>query len=161
MKKILWFAALLLILNVTTASVAPLRHPVKATEIMLPVGTTGETISLYDLSRIKIKDLDARTGNKMSFSERIKFKVAQKNLRDNIAPDGSFDTRKMEKALKHQSKGGETGFHLGGFALGLLLGVIGVLIAYLIKDDYKRNRVKWAWIGWGVWIAIVLIAWSV
>jgi hypothetical protein len=25
-----------------------------------------------------------------------------------------------------------------------------VLIAYLIKDDIKPNRVKWAWIGFGI-----------
>ena len=42
--------------------------------------------------------------------------------------------------------------HLGGFALGFFIGLIGVLIAYIIEDDYKRNRVKWAWIGWGVFV---------
>ena len=53
---------------------------------------------------------------------------------------------------------GQTGFHAGGFFLGLLLGLIGVLIAYLINDDKHRNRVKWAWIGWGVIVVLVLIS---
>ena len=47
-----------------------------------------------------------------------------------------------------------SGFHLGGFALGFLIGPIGVLIAYLIDDDKKRNRVKWAWIGLIAWVVI-------
>ncbi len=25
-----------------------------------------------------------------------------------------------------------------------------VIIAYLINDEKKHNRVKWAWIGWGI-----------
>jgi hypothetical protein len=41
--------------------------------------------------------------------------------------------------------------------LGFLLGLIGVLIAYLIKDDKKRNRVKWAWLGLLAWVVIWLI----
>ena len=52
---------------------------------------------------------------------------------------------------------GTTGFHSGGFFLGLLVGLIGVIIAYIIKDEKKKNRVKWAWIGWGVWVVIALI----
>jgi hypothetical protein len=46
------------------------------------------------------------------------------------------------------------------FALGFLLGLIGLLIAYLINDDYKHNRVKWAWIGFGIVVVlnIILIA---
>jgi len=41
--------------------------------------------------------------------------------------------------------------------LGFLLNLVGVLIAYLIKDDYKSNRVKWAWIGLGLNIGLTLI----
>ena len=36
------------------------------------------------------------------------------------------------------------------------MGLIGVLIVYLINDDQERNRLKWAWIGFGVWVAIFL-----
>jgi len=32
---------------------------------------------------------------------------------------------------------GSLAFYIGGFALGFLLGLIGVLIAYLINDDKK------------------------
>jgi len=154
MKRIIAFVAFAFMLNVAFATVTPSR---KASEIFIPIGTTGQKISLLDLSSLKIKDVEQLTGKKMKFTDRLAFKVAQKKLRDNIASDGSLDTRKMEKAFKKQSKGGETGFHFGGFALGFFLGLIGVLIAYLIKDDYKQNRVKWAWIGTAIIVAINLI----
>ena len=46
-------------------------------------------------------------------------------------------------------------FNIGGFVLGLLLSVIGVLIAYLIGDT---NVIKWAWIGFAVFLVIFLLA---
>jgi hypothetical protein len=158
MKKIFAFVALSFLINVSFATVSITPPRLKASEIFLPVGISGQKISLLDLSTMKIKELEQIRGDKMSFKDRVGFKIAQKKLRDNIAPDGSFDTRKIEKAFKKQQRGGETGFHLGGFALGLLLNLVGVLIAYLIKDDYKSNRVKWAWIGFGVHVVLIVIS---
>ena len=46
-------------------------------------------------------------------------------------------------------------FNFGGFILGLLLGLIGVGLAYIFSDnaDFRRN----AWYGCGAWIIIYLI----
>ena len=48
-----------------------------------------------------------------------------------------------------------TEFHFGGFLLGLLLGLIGVGLAYIFSDnaDFRRN----AWYGFGTWLIILLI----
>jgi hypothetical protein len=86
------------------------------------------------------------TGKKMTFVKKIQFKLAQRKLRKSINEDGTFNNKKLEKVFQDEMSG-TTGFHLGGFALGLFLFVIGVLIAYLIDDEKKSNRVKWAWIG--------------
>lgn len=131
--------------------------PLKASEIYMPLGKSGELVSLLDLSRIKIKEYQELTGKKMKWVEKVAFKAAQKQLRNSINRDGSFNSKKMERYLKKSSMAAD-GFQAGGFFLGLLLGLIGVLIAYLIKDEQKSNRVKWAWIGWGVWLVILLIA---
>ncbi|HEV8284856.1 MAG TPA: hypothetical protein VGQ09_11140 [Chitinophagaceae bacterium] len=117
----------------------------KASEVYIPIGKTGKKISLLELSTISMSGLQTLTERKMNFTERISFRIAQKKLRKNIAADGTIEKKKLEKFFLKRS--GETGFHVGGFALGFFLGLIGVLIAYLINDDYKRNRVKWAWIG--------------
>jgi hypothetical protein len=81
----------------------------------------------------------------MKFFDRLAFKTAQKKLRDNINSNSAFKNENLVNPFTKEIKG--KGGGLGGFVLGSLLGPIGVLIAYLINDDHKKNRVKWAWIG--------------
>ncbi|MEO8406714.1 MAG: hypothetical protein ABI480_19025 [Chitinophagaceae bacterium] len=129
--------------------------PVNATKIFLPVGNKGEKISLMELSTIKVRDFEKLTGKKMNLLDKVGFKLSQRKLRSGIRADGSLNNKKLEKAFKKGS--GTSDFNIGGFALGFLLGLIGVLIAYLIDDEKKRNRVKWAWLGFLVWILIVIL----
>ena len=82
----------------------------------------------------------------MSLFKRVQFKFTQNKLRQSINADGTLKSKKIEKMFD-DGMSGSTGFHLGGAALGFFLFVIGVLIAYLIDDEKKSNRVKWAWIG--------------
>src|SRR5215212_8366278 len=162
MKKILClFVALALITSSYAAVVLPgkkestVKPKLNAADVLIPIGKNGETISLIQLSEIKVKDLEVLTGNKMNLADKIGFKFAQKQLRNSINADGTFSNRKLEKIAARAEDG--SGFHLGGFALGFLLGLIGVLIAYLIKDDKKSSRTKWAWIGFGVGLLLWLI----
>ena len=145
MRKFLALAFIFLSLNVSFASVPVIAPTINATTIFISVGKTGEKISLLELSRIKVKDFELLRCQKMKFFDKLSFKVAQKKLRDNINRNGTFDNRKLIKlfSIIKEGKGGG----VGGFALGSLLGPIGILIAYLIKDSNKKNRVKWAWIG--------------
>lgn len=160
MRKILFLFAVLFIFHGTFASSRVVRPPLNASEIFINVGKTGQSISLLELSRIKVRDFEKLTGKSLKFFDRLTFKAAQRSMRNSINDDGSLNNRRIEKFV--QKAGGEGGgFHGGGFALGLLLGLIGVLIAYLINDDKKRMRVKWAWIGWAIWVAIVLAFWVV
>jgi hypothetical protein len=105
---------------------------------------------------MKVADLEKMTGKKMSFLRRVEFKLAQRKLRHSINADGTLNNKKVAM-MANQTMDGETGFHIGGFALGLFLCLIGVLIAYLIDDSKKSNRVKWSWIGAGVFVVIVLL----
>lgn len=157
MKKIiLLFTALCLVVS-SFAAFTLEAPPLKANEVYITVGKNGEKISLLNLSRMKVKDLQELTGKKMKFFDKIGFTIAQKRLRESINSDGTFSQKKMQKFFKRAGDG-TTGFHIGGFALGFLLGLIGVLIAYLINDDKKSNRTKWAWIGLGVVLVIVILA---
>jgi hypothetical protein len=137
------------------ATAAP-TPAMKASQIMIPLGKTGKMISLQDLATIKASDLEKMTGQKMGFFHRLEFKLAQKKLRQSINADGTINNKRLA-ALTAKAADGETGFHAGGFFLGFLLGLIGILIAYLIMDEKRRNRVKWAWIGFAVWVVIVLL----
>ncbi len=159
MKKIFTFFAIMAIAMVSFS--APLStKPVKpvlpnAADLMIPIGSTGEKISLLDLSLMSVKDVEQFTGKKMKFADKVGFKIAQHQLRNSINPDGTLNDKKITKAAKKSADG--SGFHIGGFALGFLLGLIGVLIAYLINDDKKKQRVKWAWLGLAAWLVIFLV----
>jgi hypothetical protein len=129
--------------------------PKKASDVYLPIGSAGQKISLLDLSKIDVKAFETLSGRHLHFFDRLGFKLAQKKLRKSINADGSIDNKKLNKFLDQGDH--STGFHLGGFALGFFVGLIGVLIAYLINDDNKRNRVKWAWIGFGIFVVLYII----
>ncbi len=156
MKKLFTLLMLSVLLGNVFASTPVKETPKlpKASEIMIPVGQSGKTISLMQLATIKQSDLEELTGRKMNAPERFAFRSAQRKINRGINSQGEITSKKMKKMFYAD---GETGFHIGGFALGFLVGLIGVLIAYLINDDKKKNRVKWAWIGFGAFLAIYLI----
>jgi hypothetical protein len=145
MKKIFTFLLALALVAPAMSSTAPTPSPVKASDIMIPIAK-GKVISFQDLAYLKVSDYETITGKKLNFGKRMQFKLAQRKLRQSINNDGTLSNKRMQKMFDDQMSG-TTGFHLGGFALGFFLFVIGVLIAYLIDDEKKANRVKWSWIG--------------
>lgn len=83
------------------------------------------------------KEYGVMRGKKLSFVEKVEFKILQKRFKKKLY-DGDDST----------------GFNIGGFVLGFLLGLIGVLLAYIFSRD--RNFRKWTWIGLGIYVIIVL-----
>ncbi len=132
--------------------------PKKAAETYIPVAANKQ-ISLMEFSTMKVKDYEKLSGKNLNFFQKIAFKSNQKQLRKSIAADGTIKNDEMIKSASASDL--TTGFHLGGFALGLFLGPIGVLIAYLIHGDASvdKNRIKWSWIGFAVafllWLLIL------
>ncbi|MEO6583331.1 MAG: hypothetical protein ABIO05_03350 [Ferruginibacter sp.] len=156
MKKIILLSLTLITLMVSFAS-SPINPSIKepkklyASTVMIPLGSSGKSISLMELSKISRGGLERLTGKKMNFLQRFAFRSGQNKIKKGINRKGVVTNNNLAKAFEID---GTTGFHLGGFALGLFLFLIGVLIAYLIDDDKKRNRVKWAWIGAGTFIIL-------
>jgi hypothetical protein len=157
MKKIFLFLAAFGCMLSSFASVIPASDlPRNASELYVPVGKSGKSISLKELSQISVSDFEKLTGENMKFMQKMAFKKGQKKLRKQIQPDGTLTEKGYRKLAPYF--GGETGFHLGGFALGFFLGALGLLLAYLaFKDDYQKNRIKWAWIGFGIALVLNII----
>ncbi len=155
MQKVITFFVAIMLLASSFASTPVFETPkaMYASQIMIPIGKDGKKISLLELSKISKADLEKMTGRKMNSYQSMAFKGAQKKMNKGIDENGMVTSKKMQKVFVD----GETGFNVGGFALGFLLGLLGVLIAYLINDDKKSNRRKWAWIGLGVAILISLV----
>src|SRR5919199_733669 len=112
MKKVLFFlVAVCLVLSSFAASLLTSPSPKKATEIMIPVGTSGKQISLMELSEIKAKDFEQLSGHKMKLIDKVGFHLAQRDLRKSINEDGTINNKRLEKFTKRFA--GDTGFHLG------------------------------------------------
>ena len=140
--------------STTPGSVPTTKFPLEANEVYLPVGKTGHLISLMELSQISVRDFEKLTGNKMKLGEKVKFKLGQRELRKNINEDGSFNSKKFENYFTVRGAA-RASIDLGGFALGLVLSLVGVLIAYVLAGDNKQF-IKWTWIG----AVISLIVWG-
>ena len=160
MRKLIAFFFAITFLNVSIAVTPAVEGGKKlnANAIMLPIGKTGQKISLADFSKLKPAEYEKLAHVKLNFFDRIGYKMAMKKLRKSIAADGTIKNKKMLKAFSSYTDDFTEDLHLGGLALGFLLGLIGVLIAYLINDDNHDSRVKWAWLGCAAWVVIVLIA---
>jgi hypothetical protein len=158
MKKVLFLILSFSLIATSFAASSYFYIPKKATEIYIPV-TANKQISLMELSTMKVKDYENLSGKRLNFFQKIAFKNNQKQLRKSIAADGTIKNDELVKSASASDL--TTGFHLGGFALGLFLGPIGVLIAYLIHGDASvdKNRIKWSWIGFAVafllWLLIL------
>ena len=158
MKKVFTLLTALAVMFSSFASVSPSSTVpvINASEVLIPIGKTGKKISLLELSKINIEAYEAMSGRDLKRFDEKGFKLAQKKLRKNIKADGTLKPN-LAKQLGKRA-GGETGFHEGGFALGFFLGLIGVLLAYVVfEDDFKKNRIKWAWIGFSIFFVLYLV----
>ena len=139
----------LMIFNLTTSALTvPSTEPVPPkSENTVVTPFTGMTVQDFlALTPKKYKEL---TGEKLSITQKISLKLAQKKIRKAVKNNESIDSATMANAVDTSD------FNIGGFVLGFLLSVIGVLIAYLIGDT---SVIKWAWIGFGVFLVIFLLA---
>lgn len=155
MKKFLFLFAAFALFASSFAS-SGYSNSNKATDIYVPIGK-NTTISLMDLSVIKIKDYEKLSGRHLNFFERLTFKAGQKKLRNSFAADGTVTNKKLLKAMSNGDP--SSGVNIGWLVLGFLLGLIGVLLSYILNgdEDVKRGRHKWAWIGFAAWVVIVLL----
>lgn len=156
MKKISILIAVLGLFAKPFASSGFSSLPKNATDILIPIGNNAQ-ISLMALSEIKVADYEKLSGRHLNFFQRLSFKIGQRKIRNSIASDGTISNKNLLKAMA-DGDNKSSGFDIAGLALGLFLPVIGVLIAYLIGGDeaVKRRRVKWVWIGFGIFLAVLI-----
>ena len=142
-------ALALVIFNLSSSAVTlPSTEPVPPkSESTVAAPLAGMSVDDFlSLTPKKYKEL---TGEKLSITQKISLKLAQKKIKRALKNNEKIDSETMANAVDTSD------FNIGGFVLGLLLSVIGVLIAYLIGDT---NVIKWAWIGFGIFLVIFLLA---
>ena len=114
----------------------------KAEQISITIPGTGETINLAEYVKLKASDLKGFIGKNLTLKKRIVFRINQKRIKKTIRKDGTVDMIAYEKAAKEPFK-----WHWGGFFIGLLVPILGMVIAAFIKDDQRKNRTTSACIG--------------
>ena len=68
---------------------------------MLPLGSTGKSISMFDLSTISVKDFEHISGKEMKWADKMMFKSAQKELRRSINKDGTLNNKNWKNFIKN------------------------------------------------------------
>lgn len=115
MKKIIVLFVALSIFNLSFASgsasgltnIKPAKQ--NAAQIFIPIGKDGQKISLLELSQIKLKEFETLTGRQLKFSDKLKFKIGQRQLANSINADGTINNKKLanlntSKRATEQSK---------------------------------------------------------
>jgi len=125
----LFFMSLVLTLSVqgfSAVSVAPSKAQEKI--------KVTDQLTESDILNLSSKEIEAKIGKKLKFKEKVALKMAKKNIK--------------------RVKAGKKPFDGLGFILGLLLGVIGVLIAYLVLEEDRPGAGRSSLFGLLVWVAL-------
>jgi hypothetical protein len=155
MKHLLRFSFLTAVIVFFAQSASALVYPVtpsvtpmtKSTEVA-PKPSPFGGMTIKDFLALTPKKYKELTGKRMSLSQKLSLKIAQYKIKRKVKQNKQVDL------YKFTSDFGTDDFNIGGFALGVILGPIGVLIAYLLGD---QSVIKWAWIGGIIWVGIVLL----
>jgi hypothetical protein len=150
MKKISLVIAALVMVFSLNASVIISGNPSAAT-VMVPLFNSGKTISLAKFMTLKPSEYKELTGKKMSFKERISLKLFQHRFKDDINADGTVNVKKLTDDEK------DSGNPVGWFFLGFFFSVAGLVIALVIKDGHRHDRIKWALYGLGIGTALLIL----
>jgi hypothetical protein len=142
MGKII-FALLTLILTFSSYSttIRSFTNP-KAEEVLIQIPCTKIQMTLADYVKLKPSGYKNLTGKKLNLKETIVFKITQKKIKKTIRKDGTIDMDAYHKAAEEPFK-----WNWGGFFLGLLLPIVGLIITAFFKDDQRKNRIDSAAIG--------------
>ncbi len=99
------------------------------------------------LTPAKVQQL---TGTRLNFGQKVTLKMAQLEVKKQLKKGKTVNMAEMGKKA-----GG--GINFLWLVVGFFLGWIGVLIAYLTREGSDDNRVKSAWIGFGISALLVIL----
>ncbi len=111
-----------------------------------PSSSTPSSSTTLDLSTLNAKEYGILLDKKMTLKDKIVFHFTKSKL---LKETKSVDKTTFDQAFRS----GGSDFNLGGFLLGLIFSILGVLIALFFGKDV----VRWAWKGFWVSVLIWLI----
>jgi len=130
MKKIVAFLFASVIMVQSFAAVNVELPARKASDVMIPIGKTGKSVSLLDLATMSPKDFQAMTGQHLKFSERVAFKLSQKELKTTINRDGTVNVKKLE-SLNQKMQKAAAGDNKKNLRLALIFAAAAIVLSIL------------------------------
>lgn len=140
MKRLFTILALCFGILMSTNSFAVVGVPANSQQET--VTQKSPSITIEDIKTLSAKEIEEKIGQKLNWKQKLAIKLTK---------------NKLAKADKAEDKPAEIS---GGFGIGLLLGfvlgLIGVLLAYLVFKD--KQTIKGSWIGvLGLIVLIILL----
>ena len=140
MKRLFTILALCFGILMSTNSFAAVVEPANSQQET--VTQKSQSITIEDIKTLSAKEIEEKIGQKLNWKQKLAIKLTK---------------NKLAKADKAEDKPAEIS---GGFGIGLLLGfvlgLIGVLLAYLVFKD--KQTIKGSWIGvLGLIVLIILL----
>ena len=140
MKRLFTILALCFGVLMSTNSFAAVVEPANSQQET--VTQKSQSITIEDIKTLSAKEIEEKIGQKLNWKQKLAIKLTK---------------NKLAKADKAEDKPAEIS---GGFGIGLLLGfvlgLIGVLLAYLVFKD--KQTIKGSWIGvLGLIVLIILL----
>lgn len=146
MKKIFTLFAGLFLLSTTFAASTVVTPKIFASQVMIPI-SAGKSISLLDLSQMKVKDFENLSGRHLNLLQRITFSLAQKKLRKSINEDGTVNSKKLTDSITNAANGSIPK------GLYIVLAIFGLAwIAMGVMDDWSGN-------DWWINLILTLLFW--
>lgn len=111
--------------------------------------THNQELTVEEFTQMKLKDFKNHTGEKMTFKEKLAFRVVKKKLkrelrRGNIPADAAAPSRASDLDI-----------NIGALLLGFVFGLLGFLVVLIFFED--RDAWISALVGMAAWLVLVLI----
>lgn len=109
-----------------------------------------EQMTVNDFLLLTPKKYRLLTGKRLSFSQKISLKIVQYKIKRMARKNRPIDLAWMAREIDTSN------FDILGFILGVALGPVGVLIAYLIEGK-GSSTFTWSIIGALIWLGVFLL----
>ncbi len=108
---------------------------------------TSKYLKASEFVKLSVKEFNVLTGKKLNFLQRVSFKMTKMKMKHDLK-------KNPDLKITDYVDGDGTTFRLDvlWLILGVLIGPIGVLLAYLTKQE--KYKITSSWIGFGVWLLL-------
>lgn len=150
----------LLLLTVFSMYAFSAVNPVSGFSVTRPATGTETPSSLAaskylkasEFVNLSVAEFNSLTGKKLNFFQRMSFKVAKMRMKHDLKTNPNLLITDYVDGV------GTFKVDVLWLILGIILGPIGVLIAYLTKQE--SYKITSSWIGFGIAVLLSLVFWK-